>query len=529
MIENNEKFISGVKKLSEVVGSTLGPKGQLVVYRHLDGVRMTKDGVTAAKFVESDDKIEQMGIEFARAVADKVVVEAGDGTTTATVLTYALIREAQNLINAGKHPKDIVTLYEKFHAHIEDELRGLKEDINPDKIQDIASISANDEDLAELIIQAVNAAGQDGLVDVVDGYGKDRVEHVDGINWKSGYFSEYMVTDDSDMTANYRNPRVILYNGDIVHPSQAKVFLEISINNRVPVVVVCNDLKGEASAMTIYNVAQRGAQVVVIKAPGVGKVRDDFYQDLGVMLGAHVFKHQVSEFHTTQIIDDQIGSCEKIKVTKNKTVIVNPRGNEIDIIKRVKSLRQMYQTAQTDYDRELFQERIGRLANKVVLFHCGGSTQAEIQEKKDRIEDCLKAIREALRSGYLPGGGSGLFIATKNSRSKWTNSSDLINSVGEAFERALQEPMRRIAENAGYTSDVILDQAKSKNGRKNLYVWNAMTNKFETLDSTTIIDPASVTFLALKVAIDTASMIIRTSKILAPEQDYQQTLSNYAM
>lgn len=528
MISDKDKFIAGIEKLANVVGSTLGPKGQLVTYRHLDGVRMTKDGVTASKFVEVKDETEQMGIEFARAVADKVVEEAGDGTTTATVLTWAFIREAQDLIKSGKSPKDIVDLYQKYYEYVDEGLRELSQEITPDKIYDIATVSANDPELANLIVQAVNTVGQDGLVDVVDGYGKDRIEHVDGINWDRGYISEYMVTDNQDMVAAYRNPKILMYNGDIVLEQQARAILQYSMQHAQPVVVVCNDLKGEAANMIIYNVVNRGVKVCVVKAPGVGKVRDDFYMDIGVMTNSFVYKHTVSEFHEN-FDPTKLGSCEKFKASKSKTVMVNPRGNPEDVLKRVNSLKQMFSSAKTDYDKEIFQERIGRLANKVVLFHCAGSTKAEIQEKKDRIEDALKAIRESLKFGYLPGGGSALFISGKALKQRYVGGSDIAVSVGEAFERATQEPLRRIAKNAGHNSDVVVDHARSKNGKKNLYTWNAVTDKFETIDTTTIVDPTSVTLLVLKVAVDTASMVIRTSYVLVPEQSYQEKLSHYAM
>lgn len=531
MINTQEDFIVGMRKLAKAVGSTLGPDGHLVAYQHTDGTRLTKDGVTVASFVELEKEVEQMGADFLRSVAKQLVNQAGDGTTTVTVLTMELIEQALAILKAqpeNANEKITAKTLENYFQVYKDELMGylqeLVQELKPSKLKNIARVSANDVALADLIVDAVNVVGQEGVVEVLDG-DRDYYEHIPGVSWKQGYLTPHFVTSE-DQTAFYRDAKILIYDGTLSTQEQVIPFLEYSMSRGVPLIFIANDFTGPAAETLILNRIRKAAQIVPVKGPFVGQRRSDFYADLAILTGAEVFKekvHSLSKWNQPNLL----GSCDKVLVTRDGTSIVDPRGNPEAIERRIANLKGYLELEKEPYNREKYMERLGMISNKMVMLYISGSTEIEIKEKRDRVDDALKAIRASLQSGYLPGGGSSLLICGKSL--KPVDSSGVAKQARDAIVAMCNAPIRKIAENAGYSPEVIVDKAYSKNGMKNRYVWNAVEDSFEHIDDTNIIDPASVTMLALKTAIDTACIAIRTSVVLHPNESYQSQFSSMAL
>ncbi len=529
MIIQPQEFIAGAQKLADIVGSTLGPNGKLVAHRTVDGVRMTKDGVTVAEFVESSSPGEQMGIEFMRSAAQKLLDAAGDGTTSVTVLTQALINEGLTAINSNPAitPNLIARYFDDFRSAVQQRLEETTSEITPDRLADIVRVSSNSPELATVIMEAIDIVGQDGIIEVLDSETSfDKVEHVNGVQWKKGYVSTHFSTDENTLECFHRDAAILIFDGVISTPEQISPIYQFAAQSATPVILIANDFTEVAMSVLIMNKIRRGIAIVPVKGPLVGQSRSDFYSDLGVLTGARVFSEKTDPI-TSEFNRDYLGFCEKVKIDQSSTTIVNPKGNPALVKKRIESLKTWVNLAETSFDRDAYLDRIGRLANRVVLLYIGGTTPIEIQERRERVEDALKASRQSMQSGYVPGGGSALYFA---SRRLERDGSVVSHQLAEAFERALEYPLRKIAENSGKNPDIIISGLQRAKTRKHpLVVWNAETDTYEAAQFSSIVDPATVTKHSLNVAVRTAVMALNLSYVLSPEIPIQDRLSSMAL
>ncbi|MFH1514025.1 MAG: chaperonin GroEL [bacterium] len=516
--EARRKLEAGVNKVARAVGVTLGPRGRnVVIEKKWGSPTITKDGVTVAKEIELEDPYENMGAQLVKEVASKTNDIAGDGTTTATVLAQAIVRAGLQNVTAGANPMDLkrgITLATK--AVIE-ELKRIAIPVKDKKaISQVAAISGNDPEIGDVIAEVMDKVGKDGVITVEESKGTETTfEVVEGMQFDKGYISPYMVTDKENMEAVVENTYVLLWEKKISAVQDIVPLLEKIAKKGAPLVIIAEDLEGEALATLVVNKLRGTLNCVAVKAPGYGDRRKEMMQDIAVLTGGTFFTEDLG-YKLESIEIENLGQAKKIKISKDTTTIVEGKGKKSDIAGRIAQIKAEIDRTTSDWDREKLQERHAKLAGGVGVIKVGAPTETELKERKHRYEDALSATRAAVEEGVVTGGGVALVRAAK--------AIDKIKSEGDELiginivRRALDEPLKLIANNAGFEGSVVLEKVK---GMKGNFGFNAFTEQYEDLVKSGIIDPALVTRAALENAASIAGMLLTTETLIAdkPEED----------
>ena len=508
------KMVRGINVLADAVKVTLGPKGRNVVLeRAFGGPTVTKDGVSVAKEIELKDKFENMGASMVREVASKTSDNAGDGTTTATVLAQAIVDEGMKFVAAGMNPMDLKRGIDKAVAAAIEELKGLSKPTTTNKeIAQVGAISANsDAEIGEIISEAMDKVGKEGVITVEDGKSlKNELEVVEGMQFDRGYLSPYFINQPEKQAAVYENPFVLLHDKKISNIRELLPILEQVAKAGRPLVIIAEDIAGEALATLVVNSIRGILKVVAVKAPGFGDRRTAMLEDIAILTGGTVITSTVG-LSLDKATLEQLGSAKKIEITKENTTIIDGAGNAEAIENRVKNIRTQIEAATSDYDREKLQERVAKLAGGVALIKVGAATEVEMKEKKARVEDALHATRAAVEEGIVPGGGVAL-IRAKLAIKDLKGDNDEQNAGIRIVLRAMEEPLRQIVANAGDEPSVVVNNVAQGQGN---YGYNAQTGVYGDMVEMGVLDPTKVTRTALQNAASVASLILTTDCMVA--------------
>ena len=511
------KLKAGVDALANAVKTTLGPKGRnVVIGKKFGSPHVTKDGVSVAKEVELKDPVENLGAQMVKEVASKTADSAGDGTTTATVLAQALVAGGLKNVAAGSNPIDLKRGMDKAVAAVVAELKSLSQEVgtDTDKIKQVATISANnDETIGSLIAEAMLVVGRDGVITVEEAKGTEtEVKTVDGMQFDRGYLSPYFVTNQEKMTCEMEQPLLLLVDGKISSMKELIPILEPVAQSGRGLVIVADDVDGDALGTLVVNRIRGALRVAAVKAPGFGDKRRAMLEDIAILTGATVISEETG-LALTDAEMDHLGSAEKIEIGKDKTTIVNGSGETADIQKRIDQLRVEIENATSDYDKERLQERLAKLAGGVAVLYIGAPTETEMKEKKDRVDDALAATRAAVEEGIVPGGGVAL-IRCQNALHalKPTNEDEKIGI--DLVKSSLEAPLRQIVMNAGQEGAVVVAEVKRGTGD---FGYNAHAGSYGLMYEMGIIDPTKVTRTAVENAVSIASMILMTECIIVDE------------
>ncbi len=505
-----KKLLSGVEQISKAVKVTLGPCGRMVMLDKKYGApTITKDGVSVAKDIELADPFENMGAQFVREVASKTNDDAGDGTTTATVLAYALVREGVKSVAAGMTPIELKRGMDKAVKIAVDEIKKNAKPVKgADDITNIATISANnDQEIGKMLADAIEKVGKDGVITVEESKNMEMtVDTVEGMQFDRGYISSYFVTDRERMEADFNDAYVLIYDKKISAMKDLLPILEKVANEGRALVIICEDVDGEALTTLVLNTIRGTIKVCAVKAPGFGDRRKDMLQDIAILTGGTVVSEEIGlKLESCDI--DVLGKAKSIKIDKDNTTIVGGAGTQKAIKERVEEIKNAIAKSSSSYDKEQLQKRLAKLAGGVAVINVGANTETEMKEMKFRVEDTIAATRAALEEGIVPGGGLALIEASKALEAI---PADLTEDEKVGFKivrRALEEPIRQIAENAGLDGAVIAERAK---GEKKGVGFNARTNEWVNMLEAGIIDPAKVTCSALKNAASVAGTLLTT-------------------
>jgi chaperonin GroEL len=515
----------GANILADAVKVTLGPKGRNVVLdKKFGSPTITNDGVTIAKEIELPDPFENMGAQLVKEVASKTNDIAGDGTTTATVLAQAIIREGLRNVTAGSNPLLIKRGIEKAVQLAVAEMESFKKDVDTkEKIAQVASISANDQEIGDLISQAMEKVGKDGVITVEESRTlKTEVETKDGMQFDKGYISPYMVTDSERMEAVLENPYILVTERKIAAIADILPLLEKVVQVQKPLLIICEDVEGEALATLVVNKLRGTFTSVAVKAPGFGDRRKEMLKDIATLTGATVISEELG-LKLDKVTPEQLGQAKRVTVTKDETTIVDGAGKQEDIKGRIKMIQRQIEETDSDFDREKLQERLAKLSGGVAVIQVGAATETELKEKKHRIEDALSATRAAVQEGMIPGGGSSLVHAVKaiakyeppKTNGHSTTWAD--EKIGiDIIKKALEEPLRQIAENAGYEGSVEVNNVKSKNAPMG---FDAMTGEIVDMFKAGIVEPFKVTRSALQNAASIGALILTTETLIADKPE----------
>lgn len=518
--EARKTLKSGVDKLADAVKVTLGPKGRnVVIDKGFGAPTITKDGVTVAKEIEVSDKRENIGVEMIKEAASKANDSAGDGTTTATILTQAMIDEGLKLVASGVNPMEIRKSIESKVNSIVEEIKGNSKTISTeDEIAQVASISANDKDIGQKIAEAMNKVGKNGVVTVEEGqsFGVE-VEVVEGMQFDKGYVSPYMVTDSESMKAEYSDPHILITDKKISSVQEVLPVLEkVNETGKKDLVIIAEEIEGEALATFVVNKMRGTFNVLGVKAPGFGERRKAMLQDIATLTGGKVISEEVGlKLENTQL--DDLGQARKVTATKDNTTIVEGKGDQQQIQTRVDQIKAEIENSDSDYDKEELQKRLAKMAGGVGVIKVGAATETEMKEKKDRIEDALNATRAAQEEGIVAGGG--LALAQTSSIFKGEEQDKDVGA--RIVDNAILEPIKQIASNAGRDGSLVLYNVISKNKKEkgNNIGYNAMDNKYEDLVEAGIIDPTKVVRSALENAASAAIMFLTVEAVVADDPD----------
>ena len=508
------RMFRGVNILANAVKATLGPKGRNAVLEKSFGApTITKDGVSVAKEVELKDKFENMGAQMVKEVASNTSDEAGDGTTTATVLAQAIIREGLKAVSSGRNPMDVKRGIDKAVITCVEELKKLSKPCKDSKnIAQVGTISANsDESIGKTIADAMEKVGKEGVITVEEGSGLDNeLEVVEGMQFDRGYLSPYFINNQQNQTAELDKPVILLCDKKISNIREMLPLLEGVAKAGRPLLVIAEDLEGEALATLVVNNIRGILKVSAVKAPGFGDRRKAMLQDIAVLTGGTVISDEVGLSLEKATLND-IGEAKKIVVEKENTTIIDGAGKASDIKSRIDSIRQQAEEATSDYDKEKLQERVAKLSGGVAVIKVGAATEIEMKEKKARVEDALHATRAAVEEGVVPGGGVALVRVLKSLDKLETKNEDQAVGV-KILARAIEEPLRQIVENAGEDAAVILNRVKEGKGS---FGYNAATGEFGDLIDQGILDPTKVTRLALQNAASVSGLLLTTEVMIA--------------
>ena len=509
-----EQLRKGVDALANAVKVTLGPKGRnVVIDKKFGAPQVTKDGVTVAKEIELEDGIENMGAQMVKEVASKTNDQAGDGTTTATVLAQAIVNTGLKNVTAGANPMDLKRGIDKAVAAIVKNIKAQSQEVGGDisKIRQVATISANnDSAIGDIIAEAMEKVTKDGVITIENAKGIDTtVKVVEGMQFDRGYISPYFVTDTEKMECSYDSPLILIYDKKISTLQTLLPILEQVAKSGRALLIIAEDVETEAMATLVVNRLRGGLKVVAVKAPGFGDRRKEMLEDIAILTGGTVISEEKG-YKLEDATLDMLGNCEKVTIDKDNTTIVNGAGNGEMIKARVGQIKAQIEKPTSDYDREKLQERLAKLSGGVAVIYVGAASEVEMKEKKDRFDDALHATRAAVEEGIVAGGGTALIRAAETLKSVKPENEDEKLGV-EIIKRAVEEPLRMIVENAGIEGSVIVNQVKKGKGD---YGYNARSEKYENLLQSGVIDPAKVTRVALENAASIAGMLLTTACVM---------------
>jgi chaperonin GroEL len=519
-IDARQRMVKGVNILANAVKVTLGPKGRNVVLEKAFGApTVTKDGVSVAKEIELEDKFENMGAQMVKEVSSQTSDVAGDGTTTATVLAQAIVREGMKAVTAGMNPMDLKRGIDKAVQAAVAELKTLSKPCTDSKsIAQVGTISANsDESIGKIIAEAMEKVGKEGVITVEEGSGLDNeLDVVEGMQFDRGYLSPYFVTNQQSMSAELEDPFILIHDKKISNIRDLLPVLEGVAKAGKPLMIIAEDVEGEALATLVVNNIRGIVKVAAVKAPGFGDRRKAMLQDIAVLTGGTVISEEIGLSLEKATLDD-LGRAKKIQVTKETTTIIDGAGQASDIEARVNQIRALIEEATSDYDREKLQERVAQLAGGVAVIKVGAATEMEMKEKKARVEDALHATRAAVEEGVVPGGGVALVRVLQAIKDLKGDNHDQ-NAGIDIARRAMEEPLRQIVSNAGEEASVVVNKVKEGKGT---YGYNAATGEYGDMIEMGILDPAKVTRTALQNAASVSGLIITTEAMVAelPKKD----------
>ena len=511
-----KKILTGVNILADAVKITMGPRGRNVaIDKSFGSPNVTKDGVTVAKEIELEDKLENMGAQMVKEVASKTSDVAGDGTTTATVLAQAIYREGVKLVAAGHNPMDLKRGIDKAVTEVVTELKNLSKKTNSrTEIAQVGTISANsDTDIGNIIADAMEKVGKEGVIQVEDAKGMETtLEVVEGMQFDRGYLSNYFVNDAERMEVNYEDAYVLLFDKKLSSLKDLVPILEKVVRTGKPLLMVAEDVEGEALAALVLNRLRGNLKLVAVKAPGFGDRRKAMLEDIAILTGGTVISEELGmKLETTEL--EQLGVAKRIRIDKDNTTIIDGQGAKKDIEARIKQLRKQVEDTSSDYDREKLQERLAKLAGGVAVIRVGAATETEMKEKKARVEDALNATRAAVEEGIVPGGGVALIRAQKLLPALREKVAGDERFGVDIIFRAVEEPLRQITNNAGQEPSVILQ--KVRENTTTTFGFNAKDERYEDMVAAGIIDPTKVTRSALQNAASVASLLLTTECMIA--------------
>jgi chaperonin GroEL len=509
-IEARDGLKRGVDALANAVKVTLGPKGRnVIISKAFGGPTVTKDGVSVAKEIELKDTLENMGAQMVKEVASKTNDLAGDGTTTATVLAQAIVKEGLKNVAAGANPMDLKRGIDKAVGAIVKELSAQSKEVGStsEKIKQVASISANnDESVGELIATAFEKVGKEGVITVEEAKGTDTyVDVVEGMQFDRGYLSAYFVTNSEKMEAELDRPYVLLYDKKVSSMKDLLPVLEPVAQSGKPLLIIAEDVDGEALATLVVNKLRGALKIAAVKAPGFGDRRKALLEDIAILTGGTVIAEEQG-YTLENATLDMLGTCEKVVIDKDNTTIVNGAGSQENIKARVNQIKAQMESTTSDYDREKLQERLAKLAGGVAVLYVGAASEVEMKEKKDRVDDALHATRAAVEEGIVAGGGVALLRAKKVLADVAAENADEATGI-QIVSRAVEAPLRTIVENAGLEGSVVVAKVAEGNGD---FGYNAKTDEYVDMLAAGIIDPKKVTRVALENAASVAGMILTT-------------------
>jgi chaperonin GroEL len=513
--EARENLKKGVDALTNAVKVTLGPKGRnVIIDKKFGSPQITKDGVTVAKEIELKEAVENMGVQMVKEVASKTNDQAGDGTTTATVLAQIIFNHGLKYVTAGANPMDLKRGIDKAVAKVVEDLKKNSKGIGEsnEKIRQVATVSANnDNSVGEIIAEAMQKVKKEGVITIEEAKGTDtEVKVVEGMQFDRGYISPYFVTDAEKMEAVYESPYILLYDKKISSMKEFLPVLEKVVQTGKPLLVVAEDIESEALATLVVNRLRGSLKIVAVKAPGFGDRRKEMLEDIAILTGGTVISEEKG-FKLEDADLNMLGQAEKITVDKENTTIVSGKGKRADIDARIGQLKSQIEKTTSDYDREKLQERLAKLAGGVAVIYVGAASEVEMKEKKDRFDDALHATRAAVEEGIIAGGGVAYIRAIDTLDTLKPENDDEKFGI-EIVRRSLEEPLRQIVENAGVEGSVVVNKVKEGNG---FFGFNARTEVYEDLMEAGVIDPTKVARIALENAASIAGMLLTTECVLA--------------
>ena len=512
--EARDKMLKGVDILADAVKVTLGPKGRNVVLDKAFGApRTTKDGVSVAKEIELEDKFENMGAQMVREVASRTNDVAGDGTTTATVLTQAIVREGHKAVAAGMNPMDLKRGIEQAAAAaLADIEKRSKKVKSNEEISQVGTISANGEaEIGSMIAEAMDRVGNEGVITVEEAKGLDSdLDVVEGMQFDRGYLSPYFITNADKMTAELEDPLILLHEAKLSNLQSMVPILEAVVQASRPLLIIAEDIEGEALATLVVNKLRGGLKIAAVKAPGFGDRRKAMLEDIAILTGGQVVSEDLG-IKLENVTLDMLGTAKRVNITKDESVVVDGAGSKKDIESRVGQIRAQIENTTSDYDREKLQERVAKLAGGVAVLKVGGATEVEVKERKDRVDDALNATRAAVEAGIVPGGGTALLLATQAVEKESSENADMHAGIN-IIRRALEAPLRQIAENAGVEGSIVVGKVLDGKGKIG---FDAQNEVYCDLIGAGIVDPAKVVTTALRDAASVAGLLITTEAMVA--------------
>ena len=513
--EAREQLRQGVNALANAVKVTLGPKGRnVIIDKKFGAPHITKDGVSVAKEVELEDAVQNMGAQLVKEVASKTNDQAGDGTTTATVLAQAIVNTGIKNVTAGANPMDLKRGIDKAVAAVVADLKARSREIGEgkEKVEQVATISANnDKFIGQMIAEAMNKVKKEGVITIEEAKGLDTtVKVVEGMQFDRGYLSPYFVTNTEKMEATYENPFILIYDKKISNLKELLPILEKTVQTGRGLLIISEDIEGEALATLVVNRLRGSLKIVAVKAPGFGDRRKEMLEDIAILTGGTVISEEKGyKLEDTDL--SMLGTAQKITVDKDNTTIVSGAGEKAAIEARVNQIRSQIEKTTSDYDKEKLQERLAKLAGGVAVIYVGAASEVEMKEKKDRFDDALHATRAALEEGIIPGGGVA-FIRAISALDNLKGENEDEQTGIQIVRRALEEPLRQIVENAGMEGSVVVNKVKEMSGDNG---FNARTEVYEDLHAAGVIDPTKVARVAIENAASIASMILTTECVLS--------------
>ncbi len=518
-IEARDELKKGVDALADAVKVTLGPKGRNVIIEKKFGApHITKDGVTVAREVELEDAFQNMGAQLVKEVASKTGDQAGDGTTTATVLAQAIVNVGLKNVAAGANPMDLKRGIDKAVSCVVEGIKAQSQEVDDDinKIENVARVSANnDEEIGRLIAEAMQKVKKEGVITVEEAKGTETtVDVVEGMQFDRGYISPYFVTNSEKMECEMDSPYILLYDKKISNLKDMLPILEAVAQSGRPLLIIAEDVDNEALATLVVNRIRGSLKICAVKAPGFGDRRKEMLEDIAILTGGNVIS-EVKGMQLAQAKVEDLGTAEKITVNKDNTIIVNGAGSKEAIANRIHQIKAQIETTTSNYDKEKLQERLAKLAGGVAVLYIGAPSEVEMKEKKDRVDDALSATRAAIAEGIVPGGGVA-YIRCIDALDQLKGDNDDESTGIAIIRRAIEEPMRQIVENAGVEGAVILQKVREGKGD---FGYNARTDTFENFFETGVIDPAKVTRVALENAASIAGMFLTTECVIADKKE----------